>query len=86
MGCVRGDGITGQVVEKKRLLRHGHSKQVRFYGGSAWAVFSIILYSPSFCKREHLKIFPFAKIVVFIQRRCSRFGKKFKSLTRLVCE
>ena len=31
-------------------------------------------------------MFPFAKIDIFILRLCSRFGKIFKSLTRLVCE
>ena len=41
---------------------------------------------PSFCKREHLKKFPFAKIDIFVLRPCSRSGKIFKSLTRLVCE
>ena len=41
---------------------------------------------PSFCKREHLKMFPFAKIDIFVLRPCSRSGKIFKSLTRLVCE
>ena len=29
---------------------------------------------------------PFVKIDIFILRRCSRSGKNFKSLTRLVCE
>ena len=41
---------------------------------------------PSFCKREHLKMFSFAKIDIFVLRPCSRSGKIFKSLTRLVCE
>ena len=41
---------------------------------------------PSFCKRELLKMFPYAKLDVFILRPCSRSGKIFKSLTRLVCE
>ena len=41
---------------------------------------------PSFCKREHLKMFPFAKIDIFVLGPCSRSGKIFKSLTRLVCE
>ena len=31
-------------------------------------------------------MFPFAKIDIFILRPCSRSGKIFKSLTRLVCE
>ena len=31
-------------------------------------------------------MFPFVKIDIFILRRCSRSGKIFKSLTRLVCE
>ena len=41
---------------------------------------------PSFCKRKHLKMFPFVKIDIFILIRCSRSGKIFKSQTRLVCE
>ena len=31
-------------------------------------------------------MFPFAKIDIFILKPCSRSGKTFKSLTRLVCE
>ena len=31
-------------------------------------------------------MFPFVKIDIFVLRRCSRSGKNFKSLTRLVCE
>ena len=31
-------------------------------------------------------MFPFVKIDIFTLRRCSRFGKIFKSLTRLVCK
>ena len=41
---------------------------------------------PLFCKREHLKMFPFVKIDIFVQSRWSRSGKNFKPLTRLVCE
>ena len=31
-------------------------------------------------------MFPFVKIDIFFLRRCSKSGKIFKSLTRLVCE
>ena len=31
-------------------------------------------------------MFPFVKIDIFSLRQCSRYGKIFKSLTRLVCE
>ena len=31
-------------------------------------------------------MFPFAKIDIFILKPCSRSGKTFNSLTRLVCE
>ena len=31
-------------------------------------------------------MFPFTKIDIFVLRSCSRSGKIFKSLTRLVCE
>ena len=41
---------------------------------------------PSFCKSEHLKMFSFVKIDIFVQRHWSRCGKNFKLLTRLVCE
>ena len=44
-----------------------------------------------FCRKKqnqpnHLKMFPFVKIDIFVLRWCSRSTKIFKSLTRLVCE
>ena len=48
-----------------------------------WAATHTLL---SFCKQEHLKIFPFVKIDIFILRQCSRSGKICHVSNFLVCE